>query len=1033
MDPQRIVDAVDSVLKVAEDLSLGRNGVVTRFQSPFIGNSIPKALKAGTQDHFLAKARRAVIGSLASVLTSSDNSTNIPAILTTQLENSLGPLGILAPNESVGVAFYTHTKDGNRTKHTGEFDPDAGYKSIMWTIPFGKTETITLPELDFQLQGDFPLNLKVDAAPPELALSWGFKMSFGFDEDDGFFIYTWPDEESEFFISADFNLPNLNLSAELLRFLKVNTTNTDIYFGAGIFVDISKEAATGKSDDAPGSIRHGRLTREMLSRMPVKRDLFQICAAAAGVLKVEEGAISLNTDNANISDWLPTLTLGDPDSGILAIEAIARKEVTVGRTSTRRGRSLKDSDRRRLWQSTPDGAHIGQRLLCAEDLVETMNAGNLTCEFGNETEEVCVKLGKVTLDVEKIQDQVSPIISKLVNSQATGAFDEIAKPLSELEKRLPGVSDLTSKKIQFNNTEDILLADECTITPTRGMVCSGGVTGGLNRRLQSGCPSSFTPPSCSGSCTACGALDKPICLANLLKCKGASILGLAFPFMDDPTSVLDLLSGGDIVIIEFHPPPVILSFEQHMSYILFAPPVVELGLGFSATVKLEYSLVLDSKGIREAVEESNPLKALNSFAFRDTYDGVDRPLITFEAAVIASVSVSAAFVDAGVSGGVTFSVEIDWYDPYPETSGGLIRPFELLALGPNPLNWFTLRWQTDLNLFIYVKVGVFITVPLYGRSHLTLYELRAAYTQVIMALYNEPQPFPPLAQKSSSGQLSLSEWDPSNNVTCANKGGSVGNEELQCWETDSSAPIIQTFSGVRSLQNGNRRRLRRDLQAEAGSGSLLMECIQSDYDHGSNPTIVLNYGPCQISNSLLIITRTAITGVGRTTFSSLASGSVILPSPPQDGLVTTVGNSCDAQWTLTGDTSIEIKGREVNSGCKIIATSGTRPVDLWIDFDEQKAGCTNDYSVLVQDGLVTLNNGGATEATVTFDSSVFKDINIIMSPCNDVINIESTSSAQESISIYGGAGDDNVTLGTVLNAFDANVHANLIVYAGNGF
>lgn len=132
LDPQRILDAVDGVLKVAEDLSLGRNGVVTRFQSPFIGDSIPKALKAGTQDHFLAKARRAVIGSLASVLTSSDNSTNIPTILTTHLENFLGPLGILAPNESVEVAFYTHMEDGNRTEHTGEFDPDAGYKSIMW-------------------------------------------------------------------------------------------------------------------------------------------------------------------------------------------------------------------------------------------------------------------------------------------------------------------------------------------------------------------------------------------------------------------------------------------------------------------------------------------------------------------------------------------------------------------------------------------------------------------------------------------------------------------------------------------------------------------------------------------------------------------------------------------------------------------------------------------------------------------------------------------------------------------------------------
>jgi hypothetical protein len=77
-----------------------------------------------------------------------------------------------------------------------------------------------------------------------------------------------------------------------------------------------------------------------------------------------------------------------------------------------------------------------------------------------------------------------------------------------------------------------------------------------------------------------------------------------------------------------------------------------------------------------------------------------------EATVTATIDVSAAVVKIGVSGGITVKVEIDLYDPYPETSGGLVRwhlsyddqclscsvftntfcyiqvrPFELLALG----------------------------------------------------------------------------------------------------------------------------------------------------------------------------------------------------------------------------------------------------------------------------------------------------------------------------------------------------------------
>lgn len=57
-------------------------------------------------------------------------------------------------------------------------------------------------------------------------------------------------------------------------------------------------------------------------------------------------------------------------------------------------------------------------------------------------------------------------------------------------------------------------------------------------------------------------------------------------------------------------------------------------------VTVEYALVLDSKGIREAVQEKNPLKAFNSFAIRDIIDGVDSPLIVMAVKVECSVSVS---------------------------------------------------------------------------------------------------------------------------------------------------------------------------------------------------------------------------------------------------------------------------------------------------------------------------------------------------------------------------------------------------------
>jgi hypothetical protein len=52
---------------------------------------------------------------------------------------------------------------------------------------------------------------------------------------------------------------------------------------------------------------------------------------------------------------------------------------------------------------------------------------------------------------------------------------------------------------------------------------------------------------------------------------------------------------------------------------------------------LPTGFVLDSKGIREAIEQLAPLKAFNSFALRDTFDGVDEAMITLTASVVSRV------------------------------------------------------------------------------------------------------------------------------------------------------------------------------------------------------------------------------------------------------------------------------------------------------------------------------------------------------------------------------------------------------------
>ena len=192
--------------------------------------------------------------------------------------------------------------------------------------------------------------------------------------------------------------------------------------------------------------------------------------------------------------------------------------------------------------------------------------------------------------------------------------------------------------------EGILLAGECIFNPGGTGECDGRqlgslvcCTGGLadpsteNRELQisqymeqnfasvdaAGLPMSYRwlespcdtdfeftkAKECRGSCTCSDKAKKAKCLAKQLKCKGKNIEGLKFPFMDDPFSVLGLMNGGDIEIIEFYPPPLTFAFAVEWGTVLFSPPIINLVVDFSVSVTVEYSIVLDSKGIREAVAE----------------------------------------------------------------------------------------------------------------------------------------------------------------------------------------------------------------------------------------------------------------------------------------------------------------------------------------------------------------------------------------------------------------------------------------------
>lgn len=371
----------------------------------------------------------------------------------------------------------------------------------------------------------------------------------------------------------------------------------------------------------------------------------------------------------------------------------------------------------------------------------------------------CAKVSNIRLDIESIRELLLPIIREFVNDDEDGYLDQVVVPVLFLDATIEPLKSLTGQEwtildiaeIYFGkeksgadtvrkiieiyrgiqtfvsgleNADGIVLAEECDILD--GFKCIGGLSGdgseddGDDGRRLMEMESVFVPVDRAGlpmtlassvnhrDLMSCDSLDcsglmgfqKAKCGKEVLKCKGESIDGLRFPPLSDPLSLLKLLKKEDISLVSFEAPTVTFAFEYKLILTLYAPPVVSLELGFEFTAELKVGLELDTKGIREAFEQNCPLKALNSFALRDTFDDVDLPMIKLTGSINLGVSVSAVIVKVSVYGGVTFIVTIDLYDPYPEESRGLVRPFELLAIGSSPLEWF------EFGVEIYVSFGV---------------------------------------------------------------------------------------------------------------------------------------------------------------------------------------------------------------------------------------------------------------------------------------------------------------------------------------
>lgn len=191
-------------------------------------------------------------------------------------------------------------------------------------------------------------------------------------------------------------------------------------------------------------LTHGRISRDDFKKIVNKKDLFQICATAAGGLIANNvsAGISLPPEDNVVNKFIPKLV-------IERIDAIVKKDKNIGSTSVKPGRKMYEMDRRRLEGLIRTDSHRALCMLCGTDALP--EGFRPVCPI-QDNGYACAKLSNIDIDMGELKIMVDKVLGKLVvpdyksKGLSPGYFDEIGSKLLILDDRLPGVSDLAKRR-----------------------------------------------------------------------------------------------------------------------------------------------------------------------------------------------------------------------------------------------------------------------------------------------------------------------------------------------------------------------------------------------------------------------------------------------------------------------------------------------------------------------------------------------------------------------------------------------------------
>jgi Ca2+-binding RTX toxin-like protein len=341
----------------------------------------------------------------------------------------------------------------------------------------------------------------------------------------------------------------------------------------------------------------------------------------------------------------------------------------------------------------------------------TLNAGEF---FGDALNPYLTQVVDATKPLQPILDTIftpMPVISDL--SVAAGGKPVTIASLGETFNTLPGGAKITP----------FLNAIKTVKKLKDGVKCSGGLTScgvDIGSFTLLGARTATTVATTGGAKSMMGTTTPNTAASDQIAQKDASkqlasvpkatalrkgLAGLAIPVMDEPTLLFELISGGDIPLVEFDSGPLTLGFQFQKSFgPIYAPPPVMMVIGGGASVTLRVAAGFDTYGIRQAMETGDGAQVLDSLYFKTVdANGAPIPVVQFTGYLEAAASVSLGILEVGVLGGIKLTVGFYWNDP---NSDGKFRLFEFSgAVATNPICLFNVGGQLSLYVKVFVVIG----------------------------------------------------------------------------------------------------------------------------------------------------------------------------------------------------------------------------------------------------------------------------------------------------------------------------------------